>query len=242
MQDTASLAEKIADQLRGGGAALWGFAQVGGLTSQKLSRFDRAVSFGMAMDPYIMAGLKYGPTREYANLYESMNQEINSLAKAVQSLLQNAGHDAWAVPASLRSDPENIRGDFPHKTAATRAGLGWVGRHCQLVTFELGPWLRLGTVLTNAQLPAGKPVEKSHCGTCHACVDACPAGALLGGVWFPGLERAEILNAAVCDDYKKEHFFAFHGGHNCGICTSACPFGHKLLEKDQKKLVNPANQ
>lgn len=227
------LAEEIADELRRGGASLWGFAQVGGLTSEKLRRFDHAVSFGMAMDPYIMAGLKYGPTREYAKLYESMNQEINSLAKTVQNLLQNAGHEAWAVPASLRSDPENIRGDFPHKTAATRAGLGWVGRHCQLVTFELGPWLRLGTVLTDAPLRPEEPMEKSYCGACVACVEACPAGALRGAAWRPGLAREAILDPAVCDAFKKTRYRRFHDGHICGICTAVCPWGQKTLRRGE---------
>lgn len=224
------LADEIGQTLTQGGAALFGFADVKGLTGARLAQFDRAVSFAMAMDPYIMAGLKYGPTREYANLYESMNQKINALAESVEDLILNAGHDAWAVPASVRSDPVNIRGDFPHKTAATRAGLGWVGRHCQLVTYKLGPWLRLGTVLTSAPLPPATPMEKSFCGNCRACIDACPALALKGGVWSPGIDRSEILNAPACDEYKKENFFAFHGGHNCGICTSACPYGHKLLK------------
>jgi len=226
----SQLSDKIKQTLTDGGAALYGFADVGGLTGDRLSQYDRAVSFAMAMDPYIMAGLKYGPTREYADLYESMNQKINIISERVEDVILDAGHDAWAVPASLRSDPVNIKGDFPHKTAATRAGLGWVGRHCQLVTHELGPWLRLGTVLTKAPLPPGKPVEKSFCGKCRACIDVCPARALKGGVWSPGIDRAEILNVPVCDSYKKEHFFAFQGGHNCGICTSACPYGQKLLK------------
>lgn len=229
-QNSNQLVSTISRALQDGGAALSGFADVSGLTMGKLSHYGRAVSFAMAMDPYIMAGLKYGPTREYAKLYESMNQEINTLAEQVEDLILNAGYDAWAVPASVRSDPVNIRGDFPHKTAATRAGLGWVGRHCQLVTRKLGPWIRLGTILTNAPLPPAQPVEKSFCGECRACIDACPAGALKGGVWRPGIDRIEILNAPACDEYKKEHFFAFHGGHNCGICTSACPYGHKLLK------------
>jgi epoxyqueuosine reductase len=229
-QDIKQLAQAIIRALEDGGAALNGFADVSGLAGKRLSHFNRAVSFAMAMDPYIMAGLKYGPTREYAKLYEFKNQEINALAERIEDLILDAGHDAWAVPASVRSDPVNIRGDFPHKTAATRAGLGWVGRHCQLVTYKLGPWLRLGTVLTSAPLPPAEPVEKSFCGDCHACIDACPALALKGGVWSPGIDRSEILNAPACDAYKKEHFFTFHGGHNCGICTSACPFGQKLLK------------
>jgi epoxyqueuosine reductase len=229
--DITQLSQSILQTLEQGGAALSGFADINGLTGPNLPPYTRAVSFAMAMDPYIMAGLKYGPTREYAKLYEDMNHKINALAEQVEDLILSAGYDAWAVPASVRSDTENIRGDFPHKTAATRAGLGWVGRHCQLVTRELGPWLRLGTVLTKAPLTPAEPVEKSYCGKCDACIKACPALALKGGVWSPGIERDEILVAPVCDDYKKEHFYAFQGGHNCGICTSACPFGQKLLKK-----------
>ena len=59
--------------------------------------------------------------------------------------------------------------------------------------------------------------------------EPCPAGALAGGVWIPGIEREAILDARACDDYKKTHFFKFHGGHNCGICTQACPVGRKVL-------------
>jgi epoxyqueuosine reductase len=217
--------------LQRGGAALFGFADIEGLTRSHLSQYNFAVSFAMAMDPAIMASISNGPNVPYTELYTKVNERINALSQEIESALSGAGHQAWAVPASVRSDPANIRGDFPHKTAATRAGLGWIGKHAQLVTFELGPWLRLGTVLTSSTLPAGTPVERSFCGQCTACVEACPAAALHGADWSPGLERDNIFAPAVCDEWKKAHYQAFHGGHNCGICTSACPFGQKLLKK-----------
>jgi epoxyqueuosine reductase len=125
----------------------------------------------------------------------------------------------------------NIRGDFQHKTAATRAGLGWVGKNCQLLTQPWGPWVRLGTVLTDALFEPAAPVEKSLCGKFTKCIEACPAKALIGGIWRPGVERDIILDAWACDRYKKNHFHKFHGGHNCGICTQACPIGQKVLRK-----------
>jgi len=211
------------------GCEMFGFADLRGLAPKGLSSFDRAISFAIRMDPVVMAGLEHGPTPAYAVLYGQVNLRINALAAELSRELRRAGHEAWPVPASIRSDPVNIKGDFPHKTAATRAGLGWVGRHCQLVTRRYGPWLRLGTVLTGAPFAPGTPVEKSGCGKCMKCVQACPAGALSGAAWQPGLERAVILDAWACDAYKKERFKAFHGGHNCGICTSACPVGMKQL-------------
>jgi epoxyqueuosine reductase QueG len=135
------------------------------------------------------------------------------------------------LAASDRTDPVNIKGDFPHKTAATRAGLGWVGRHCQLITRKFGSWVRLGTVFTDMELPSGSPVERSFCGRCIQCVEACPAGALKGNPWYPGLPREEILDVIICDHWKKENYYELHKGHNCGICSAVCPYGLKVLKR-----------
>lgn len=213
------------------GAAAWGVADLRGLVPAKLGDFPRAVSLALAMEPVVMASIRQGPNQVYTELYESTNQRLNHICGDLQALLRGQGHRAWAVPASVRSDPVNIRGDFPHKTAATRAGLGWVGKNCQLINRRLGPWLRLGTVLTDAPLTPNQAVEKSYCGDCTECVGACPAGALKGGTWRPGLVREEILDPAVCDAFKKTHYKNFHDGHICGICSSACPWGQKTLRR-----------
>ena len=208
-----------------------GFADVDGLTPDRLAQYHTAVSFALPMTPEIMMGLTHGPTPEYADEYASVNRIINRIARDLTELIHGFGFSAWPVPASERTDPIGIKGDFPHKTAATRAGLGWIGRHCQLITFQYGPWQRLGTVLTDARLPAGAPVVRHFCGTCRDCVDACPANALTGQAWSPGVKRRVLLDARQCDDWKKKHFARFHGGHNCGICTAACPFGHKSARR-----------
>lgn len=221
--------QQIADIMARHGCPLFGFADLIGLTPVPLARFPRGVSLALPMDPQVMGELTKGPTQDYARLYHLVNQRIDALCAELAQALEQAGHGAWAVPSSLRSDPKNIRGDFPHKTAATRAGLGWVGRNAQLVTRPWGPWVRLGTVLTDAPLPVAEPITKSLCGQCSECIDACPAHALAGGHWRPGIDRGELLDAAACDGYKKTHFADFSHGHNCGICTSACPVGRKQL-------------
>jgi epoxyqueuosine reductase QueG len=62
------------------------------------------------------------------------------------------------------------------------------------------------------------------------CVEACPAKALKGRAWYPGVPREEILDVQVCDEWKKEHYFQFHKGHNCGICSAVCPYGLRVLK------------
>ncbi|SHK12112.1 4Fe-4S double cluster binding domain-containing protein [Desulfatibacillum alkenivorans DSM 16219] len=215
------------------GVELWGGADLQEFetpTDEHGDGFPGAVSFGLPMSPEIMQSIRKGPNHAYAAEYTRVNNEINRIALELAHAIWSRGFRAKTLAASMRTDYENIRGDFPHKTAATRAGLGWIGRHCQLVTRPYGPWVRLGTVFTDMPLDCGPVKDVGHCGTCRKCVEACPAGALSGKSWRAGAPREDILDAQVCDMYKKTHFFEFHKGHNCGICTSACPYGKKRAE------------
>jgi epoxyqueuosine reductase len=63
------------------------------------------------------------------------------------------------------------------KPAAMRAGLGWIGKHTNLVSREFGSWLFLGEILTSLPIPPDPP-DVDHCGRCDRCIQACPTGAL----------------------------------------------------------------
>ena len=193
--------------------------------------FPYAFSFAVPMDPEIMVRMNNGPDQTYADEYARANSFIDELAGVLTAEIKAGGFRAKPLSATDRTDPVHIRGDFPHKTAATRAGLGWVGRNCQLVTFEFGPWVRLGTVFTDMNYPCASPVVRSSCGHCSRCVDACPAKALKGNKWYPGIPREELLDVHACDRWKKEHYFEYHNGHNCGICSAVCPHGVKVFRK-----------
>lgn len=215
---------------------LWGAADLHDLSTPEDPAgkgFPRAVSLVVPMDPRIMSGIQKGPNQDYADEYARVNRLIDDYVKFLAGEVTARGFGAQPLAASNRTDTVNLTGDFPHKTAATRAGLGWIGRHCQLITREFGSWIRLGTVFTDMELPCGPPVEHEYCGTCTRCVDSCPAGALTGTAWYPGLGRDEILDAHACDRWKKEHYFQYHKGHNCGICSAVCPYGLKVLKKNR---------
>ena len=214
---------------------LWGAADLKGFPTPKDIKgqnFPFALSWAIPMNPQIMASIHHGPNQGYANEYASVNTRINEQAEKLAAEISFRGYGAKPLAASDRTDTVNIKGDFPHKTAATRAGLGWIGRHCQLITRNFGPWVRLGTVFTDMPLPYGQPVERSFCGRCKLCVDACPAGALKGNSWHPGLPREDILDVQACDCWKKEHYFQYHKGHNCGICSAVCPYGLRKFKKE----------
>jgi len=188
------------------------------------------------MNPCIMSSIQQGPNQAYADEYARVNSRIDELSRQLSAEITRRGFRALPLGASKRTDPVAIAGDFPHKTAATRAGLGWIGRHCQLITHTYGPWVRLGTVFTDLALPCATPTERSYCGTCTRCVDACPARAITGTLWYPGIPREELLDARACDQWKKEQYPQYHNGHNCGICAAVCPHGLKSAHATSDSL------
>ena len=204
-------------------------------------RFSLALSWVVPMNTRIMAGILNAPNQAYADEYVRVNTHINELSAALAAEIKARGFRAQALAASARTDRLNIKGDFPHKTAATRAGLGWVGRHCQVITRPFGSWIRLGTVFTDMEIPHGQPIDRSFCGRCRRCVEACPAKALKGNAWYPGIPREELLDVQACDQWKKRHYFKFCKGHVCGICSAVCPYGLKGHKKLNQNIINDSS-
>jgi len=168
------------------------------------------------------------PTPAYYADYKRLNALLDETSAALVAALRAAGHAAEAVPATIYEDEyDDIEdwgdvGRFAHKTAATRAGLGWIGKTALFVSPELGPWVRLATVFTDAGLAPGTPVVDGRCGTCRACVDACPAGAGRDVTWHAGAPRDELFDEKACEVYTER--FEDLGGV-CGSCLAACPYG-----------------
>jgi len=107
---------------------------------------------------------------------------------------------------------------FPHKLAATRAGLGWIGKSSLLVTPEFGPRVRLQTILLKAELLANEPITESRCGTCDACAKACPYGCIHNTLWQPGIDREALFSPFDCSR-KREEFIPTHIGAQAPLRT-----------------------
>jgi epoxyqueuosine reductase len=215
------------------GITLLGFADLTGLEMGSLSHWPRAVSIAMALDPAALAGVHDGPTLDYYEEYKRVNRALNEIAGRLSNFILGLGHAAEPIPATWpegrggQGSVKTLRAAFQHKTAATRAGLGWVGKNALLVTPAFGPRVRLATVLTDMQLPVGEPQTEGRCGSCRACVEACPAAALRGNQWTAGLSRDRLVDARACWQTASSLIFERVGAKTavCGVCVAECPVG-----------------
>ena len=224
---------RVKDWMERQGIVLWGYADLHGFTTpvdDGEQEFPGALAWACPMDPVVMQGIRNGPDAVYVDEYSRVNRFINDTSTALAEWIRSMGYRARPLAASERTDPVGIKGDFPHKTAAP-GGLGLDRSELSTGDSRFRAWVRLGTVFTDLPLEAAQPMDRSKCGTCRQCVESCPATALTGTAWVPGIQREKILDPHRCDGWKKENYLHLHQGHVCGICSSACPFGQKYFRK-----------
>ena len=191
-----------------------------------LTQFPRAVSHGFVLaDGTVNTLVHHKNIAAMSNywyyVYQVVNPRIDSISLMLAQSLGEAGFQAFVVPSSQTVDKSRLAGVFSHKLAASLAGLGWIGKSALLITPEHGPRVRWGTVLTDAPLETGTPMDEI-CRDCDACVKVCPAHAFTGQAFDKPRPRSEIFAAEACDSYlgKRE---ALHRA--CGMCVYVCPFG-----------------
>jgi len=222
--DIQQLQEKLESLLRSGGADLVGFADISDVAISGKKKLCTAVAIGIGYDPDIVAVMDTNPKAFEGHLTETKKEMAGPLS-ACERLLREKGFATWTPPIS--KNLPGLLSDFSHKTAATKAGLGWVGKSALLVSPEFGPGMRLASVLTDAPLATGMPVLESRCGKCTECVDACPYGAIKGAQWHAGIPRKELLDAFLCSKEREDFMPTLGFKHPCGLCIQACPFGRK---------------
>lgn len=190
----------------------------------------------------ILLGMNYGPDADPLAILQqgdrgaisvyAQNRDYHDVMKGrLKEIAQRfAARFGAAVKIFVDTAP------LMEKPLAARAGLGWQGKHTNLVSRAHGSWLFLGVILTDAELEADAP-EADHCGSCRACLDICPTAA------FPAPYQ---LDARRCISYLTiEHagpipleLRASMGNriYGCDDCLAVCPWNKFASEAREMKL------
>lgn len=155
------------------------------------------------------------------------------LTSRIQSLLDCIKSLRPRVHAKLYVDT----GPVMDKAWAVRAGIGWLGKHTNVITKELGSWVFLGEIILDLELEYDQPIE-DFCGTCRACIDACPTGAIVDEyvldsnscISYLTIEhRGEIPNE-LKPDLK-------NWVYGCDICQDVCPWNRFQQQTEEPALL-----
>ncbi len=229
-----NLAFEIKACLSERGAALVGFADLTMLPENEQRGMPFGISIAVLYQKDTIRGIDEYPTKNYYDEYHALNKKLDALGTLCAEMIRKAGYDALAQTTDVVEwDTKSFVSTFPHKTVARLSGLGWIGKSALLVTPEFGSMVRFTSVLTNAPVEVATPVDKSRCGDCMICTKACPAGAIKGAGWSPGVPRDDIFDAEKCYITARERSKTGYGICEtiCGRCINVCPYTQRYLKE-----------
>jgi len=195
-----------------------------------------AVNYGPESNPLtILDEPKLGAISVYArnrDYHDVIKGRLKTLSAKLLSRARQMGADG-EVKVFVDTAP------VMEKPLAERAGLGWQGKHTNLVSREFGSWLFLGSIFTTLDLEPDE-AERDHCGSCRSCLDICPTDA------FPAPYQ---LDARRCISYLTienkgpipVEFRKAMGNRvfGCDDCLAVCPWNKFASEASEAKLATP---
>ncbi len=234
-----SVEREITDLLMSQGANLVGIGDLTNLPSDVRHGLPVGIAIAVALDAEVVSSIGDGPTKEYRAEYRRLNSLLGKLSRSAAQFLQDRGSRALSFAATgegVNSTTHSTR--LPHKTVATHAGLGWIGKCALLVTKPFGSAIRLNKVLTDANLETAAPEVASRCGDCAACVTSCPGHAAMGKDWAVAVHRDEFFDIFACRKAARKLAMERIGIEEsiCGICIAACPWTQAYIKRSSQQV------
>lgn len=151
--------------------------------------------------------------------------------------------------AWIKSEEPSVNGKicvdtspFMDKAWAVRGGLGWLGKHSNVITKELGSWVFIGSILLDVELDYDTEAVDDHCGTCTACLDACPTGAIVEPYVVDSQKCISYATIELRDETLPENIAANLEGwlYGCDICQDVCPW-NRFEQPTEEARFEPRN-
>lgn len=153
---------------------------------------------------------RYALGRDY---HKVLRGRLRKLAKRIEAEIGPHGHRVFVDSAPVLEKP-----------IAEKAGLGWIGKHTNLINKDAGSWFFLGELYVDFRLPPDSPAS-GHCGSCNACIDVCPTDAIVGPYKLDARRCISYLTielkGAIPEEYRKLIGNRVYG---CDDCQLFCPW------------------
>jgi epoxyqueuosine reductase len=215
-----------------------------GWMAETLERRRHPTAMWPAAKSALVVGLNYGPKidpleplarREHATIsVYAQNADYHDLMKRRLRQLASAFAASSGAEVKIFVDTAPLM----EKPLAHQAGLGWQGKHTNLVSREHGSWLFLGVMLTSADLAADEPAGDS-CGSCQACLDICPTRAFPAPYQLDARRCLSYLTIETKGPIPRE-FRAAMGNriYGCDDCLAVCPW-NKFAHVARESALHP---
>jgi len=157
---------------------------------------------------------RYALGRDYHKL---IRKRLQQLAKKIEAVTGPFGYRVFCDSAPVLEKP-----------LAQKAGLGWQGKHTNLIAKKEGSWSFLGEIYTDLELPCDPPVTRSYCGSCTACLDICPTGAIIAPYKLDARRCISYLTielpGAIPESFRRAIGNRIYG---CDDCQLVCPWNRR---------------
>ncbi|MCB1723037.1 MAG: tRNA epoxyqueuosine(34) reductase QueG [Chromatiaceae bacterium] len=165
---------------------------------------------GLLDDPGKAFISRYALGRDY---HKVLRNRLQRLAERIEAAVGTFGYRAFVDSAPVME-----------KALAEKAGLGWIGKHSNLLSRDAGSWFFLGELYTDLPLPIDAPVD-AHCGSCQSCIDCCPTGAIVAPYQVDARRCISYLTIELEGAIPTE-FRAAIGNriYGCDDCQQVCPW------------------
>jgi len=174
-------------------------------------------------DAYIS---RYALGRDYHKL---IRKRLTQLAKKIQQALEELGGE-HGYRAFVDSAP------VLERALAQKSGQGWIGKNAMLINPKAGSYFFLGELFTDLPLPIDESFEQMHCGSCKACIDFCPTGAIVDNHVVDGRKCISYLTielkGAIPEDLRPKMGNRVFGCDDCQLCCPWNKFSKPTTEKD----------
>jgi len=171
---------------------------------------------------------RYALGRDYHKL---LRQRLQKLATKMSEAIGEFGYRVFVDSAPVMEKP-----------LAEKAGLGWIGKHTNLIHRDAGSWFFLGEIYTDLPLPINDTISENHCGTCQSCIEACPTQAILGPYQLDAQRCISYLTIEHRGSFSEELRIKMGNRiYGCDDCQLVCPW-NKFSQPSTEKDFLPRHQ